>query len=476
MVSKRSLFPVIILLILFSCRSDRQAGLQESFTFSGRDLEEIKKDGKLSALIAYSGTSYFLYKGRPMGYEYELLQKLAEHFDLNLELKISKNLDLMLEELRTGEVDIVAHGLAITKDRQKTAAFTDYLYLTNQVLVQKKPENWEKMSYSERQKSLIKDPVELIGDTISVRKNSSYYTRLLHLSDELGGDIVIDSLQGNLSTDEIIKMVADGKIRYTIADSNLANINASFYPELDVSVPISNSQRIAWAIHPEASSLLDATNTWIRSHRKKAEFNVIYNKYFKNKRSFKRRVKSEFFSLNNNQISQYDAIIKSNADQIGWDWRLLASVIYQESRFINEARSWTGAQGLMQMLPATAAEMGVKNIMDATDNIRGGSKYLKKLFDQFNQIDDPIQRLKFTLAAYNCGLYHVKDAQKLAVSHELDRNTWDGQVDQMIIALSYPKNYNKDIIKYGYVNGIEPFKYVRQIFERYDHYTKFIAE
>ena len=459
MVTKKVVLPIIILLILFSCRSDRQTGKQESFTFSGRDLEEIKQDGKLSALIAYSGTSYFLYKGRPMGYEYELLQKLADHFELNLELKISKNLDLMLEELNSGEIDIVAHGLAITKDRQKTAAFTDYLYLTNQVLVQKRPDNWEKMKYSERQKSLIKDPVELIGDTISVRKNSSYYTRLLHLSDELGGDIFIDTLQGNLSTDEIIKMVADDKIRYTIADSNLANINASFYPQLDVSVPISNSQRIAWAVHPEASELLNATNTWIRSNRKKEEFNVIYNKYFKN-----------------NQISQYDAIIKSNAEQIGWDWRLLASVIYQESRFINEAKSWTGAQGLMQMLPATAAEMGVRNIMDATDNIRGGSRYLKKIFDQFNQIEDPIQRLKFTLAAYNCGLYHVKDAQRLAVSNELDENTWDGQVDQMILALSYPKNYNKNIVKYGYVNGIEPFKYVSEVFERYNHYTQFISE
>lgn len=437
---------------------------------------EIQSDGKLTALIAYSGTSYFLYKGRPMGYEYELLEKLAEHFGLELELKISKNLDLMLEELNDGGIDIVAHGLAITKDRQKAAAFTDYLYLTNQVLVQRKPDNWAKMSWSKSQQEMIQDPVELLGDTISVRRNSSYYQRLLHLSDELGGDIFIDTLDGNLSTDEIIKMVADGKIKYTIADSNIANINASFYHDLDVSVPISNSQRIAWAVHPDADGLLDATNTWIRAHRKKKEFNVIYNKYFKNKRSFKRRVKSEFFSLNNNQISKYDDIIKANANQIGWDWRLLASVVYQESRFINEAKSWTGARGLMQMLPTTASEMGVNNIMDATDNIRGGSLYLKKMYDEFGDIEDPNQRIKFTLAAYNCGLYHVKDAQRLAEADELESDTWDGQVDQMILALSYPKNFNKDIVKYGYVNGIEPYKYVTEVFERYHHYKQFISE
>ena len=466
---------LLALIMAFSCKSDKTdepSGRFESTEI--RDLGDIKSTGKLTALIAYSGTSYFLYKGQPMGYEYEMLQKLADHFELTLDLKIAKNLDMMLDELRQGNIDIVAHGLAITKSRQKIAAFTDYLFLTNQVLVQRKPDNWDRLSYKQKQRSLVNDPVQLIDQIVSVRKNSSYYRRLLHLSDELGDDIYINTLDGNLSTDEIIKMVADGQIKYTIADRNLANINASFYPVLDVSVPISNSQRIAWAVHPEAKELLNATNTWIRNHRKKTEFNVIYNKYFKNKRSFKRRVKSKFYSLNNNQISKYDAIIKKNAGQIGWDWRLLASLIYQESQFSNDANSWAGASGLMQMMPATAKELGVYNVRNAEDNIAGGTAYLKKMFDRFPEITDTVQRTKFAMASYNCGYSHVKDAQKLAELRSLDPLKWDGNVDQMILALSYPKNYNMDIIKFGYVNGIEPFKYVSQIFERYDHYKRFI--
>ncbi len=473
----KNLFAVLFLSLIFcfSCKSDKVKTLA-LLEPNKRDLADIKRDGKLKALIAYSATSYFLYKGQPMGYEYELLQRLAEHLNLELELKVSRNLDVMLDELRDGDIDIVAHGLAITKERQKVASFTDYLFLTNQVLVQRKPDNWDKLTYKQKQRSLVNDPVELIGQTVSVRKNSSYYWRLLHLSDELGDDIYINTLEGNLSTDEIIKMVAEGKIKYTIADSNLANINASSYPELDVEIPVSNSQRIAWAVHPDAKELLDATNFWIKNNRKQTEFNVIYNKYFKNKRSFKRRIKSNFYSLNNNQISQYDEIIKNNAAEIGWDWRLLASLIYQESRFINEAKSWTGAQGLMQMLPTTAAEVGVTNIMDAVDNIRGGTQYLKQLYDKFVDIEDPEQRIKFTLAAYNCGLYHVKDAQKLAEINKLDYRIWDDQVDQMIIALSYPKNFNNEVVRYGYVNGIEPYNYVNQIYERFDHYTRFIDE
>lgn len=466
---------LFVVLLGFSCRSDKAKLPFSRFdTYDIRDLSDIKKDGKLRALIAYSGTSYFLYKGRPMGYEYELLQRLADHFDLDLELTISKDLNLMLEELREGKVDIVAHGLAVTKDRQQIASFTDHLYLTQQVLVQRKPDNWDKLRWKDQQRALVNDPVQLIGDTVSVRKNSSYYMRLLHLSDELGEDIHIETLQGNLSTDEIIKMVADRKIKYTIADSNLAHINASTYPELDVEVPISSSQRIAWAVQPKATALLDSTNKWIRNHRKKKEFNVIFNKYFKNRRSFKRRVKSEFFSLNNNQISKYDEIIKTNAAQIGWDWRLLASLIYQESQFKTAAKSWAGAKGLMQMMPGTAEELGVNNVLNPKDNVAGGSAYLKKLYDRFPEINDTIQRTKFAMASYNCGYSHVKDAQKLAEYRKLDPNLWDGNVDDMILALSFPKNYNLDFIKYGYVNGNEPYRYVDQIFKRYAHYKQFI--
>ncbi len=378
--------PIIGVLFLFvffglGCNSKRQNTDEPQLTINivERDLEEIKKDGKLKALIAYSGTSYFLYKGKPMGYEYELLERLADHFEVDLEIKISKNLNMLLSDLIKGDVDIVAYGLAITSERKKIAAFTDHLYLTKQVLVQKKPANWRQMTLDDINKVIIQDPLELIGDTVSVRKNSSYFDRLTNLSKEIGGEIVIDTLEGNLSTDEIIKMVADDKIKFTFADKNLASINSSHYPILDIEVPVSSSQRIAWAVRPGSPKLLEATNIWLKKQRKESDYNVIYNKYFKNKRNFKRRVKSDFYSLNNHQISEYDDIIKANATKIGWDWRLLASLIYQESRFEPQANSWSGAEGLMQMMPATAEELGVNNRLDPQDNIRGGATYLKQL-------------------------------------------------------------------------------------------------
>ncbi|MBT8307197.1 MAG: transporter substrate-binding domain-containing protein [Maribacter sp.] len=459
-----------------SCNPNKSYKEQTATLPFSRDLTEIKKDGKLKVLLGYSGTSYFLYRGKPMGYEYELLQRLANHLQLELEIKISNNLDMLLTNLINGHADIVAYGLAITDDRKKIAAFTDYLYLTKQVLVQKKPANWRKMTLDNIKKSIVQDPLELIGDTVSVRENSSYFKRLINLSKEMGGKIIIDTLEGNLSTAEIIQMVADDKIKYTIADKNLANINSSYSPILDTNVPVSFSQRIAWAVRPNSPLLLEATNRWIKEYKILPEYNVIYNKYFKNKRGFKKRIKSEFYSVNTNEISQYDEIIETNAKKINWDWRLLAALIYQESNFKNEASAWSGAAGLMQLMPGTAEDMGIKDRLDPKENIRAGTKYLKILYDAFYDIKDSVQRIKFTLAAYNCGYFHVKDAQKLAAMNQLDPNVWDGQVDQMILALTYPQNYNKEEIEYGYVRGQEPYDYVIDIFKRYDHYLRFIDE
>ncbi|XOV91706.1 MAG: transglycosylase SLT domain-containing protein [Bacteroidota bacterium] len=439
-----------------------------------RDLTDIRKDGKLKVLTIYSSTSYFLYRGQTMGFEYELLKRFADYLDLELEIKIANDIDSLLFELNRGDVDLVAHGLTITSNRKEQVSFTDYLYLTHQVLVQKKPDNWRDMKWSEIERALIHDAIELIGDTVSVRKNSSYHERLINLSKEIGGEIVINPLPGSLSTDEIIKMVMDKEIKYTVADNNIANINASFYPDLDIEVPISFSQRIAWAVRSSSPNLLMATNKWLAEMKDSVDYYVIYNKYFKNERSFRQRVKSDFFSLNNNKISQYDDLIKKYAQQINWDWRLLASLIYQESRFQPEANSWADAEGLMQVMPSTADELGIRDISDPNQNIRGGTAYLGQLWDRFDMIPDSVQRIKFTMAAYNCGIHHIYDAQTLADEEGLDPKKWDRNVDEMILELSYPNVYNHPMVKYGYVRGVEPYTYVKQIFERFEHYSQFV--
>ncbi len=461
---------------LWSCeKGPRDSGKENGeFVFRGRTLEEIRESGRLRALTTYSGTSYFLYRGQAMGFEYELLERFADHLGVELEIVVSQNIDHLFDRLMEGDIDLVAHGITITSDRKERVNFTDYLYLTHQVLVQKKPDNWRNMKWSAIESELVHDAIELIGDTVSVRKNTSYYQRLVNLSGEIGGEIVIDTLSGNLSTDEIIKMVVDGKIKYTVADNNIASINSSYYHILDIDVPVSFSQRIGWAVNPGATDFLNVLNEWLKEMKEEVDYYVIYNKYFKNKRDFRKRIQSDFYSITNNRISKYDELIKENADTIDWDWRLVASLIYQESQFDPTASSWAGAGGLMQIMPAVAEELGVDNRLNPEQSIEGGTRFLKDLWDKFDAVEDSIQRIKFTMASYNCGYYHVLDARTLAEIKGLDPNRWDNNVEEMILKLSYPDNYNRPEIKYGYVRGIEPYTYVRQIFQRYEHYTQFI--
>mgnify|MGYP006288630769 FL=1 len=323
------LFTVSLLVFLASCGSDKETNgdRQDTIEEVALDLPAIKERGTLKAITYYSSTSYFLYRGRPMGYEYELLERLAEDLNLDLEIVIAEDLDKEIRMLKTGKGDIIAHGLTITQDRKQRITFTEPHTTTHQVLVQKKPDNWRQMKLHEIRQQIVSDPVDLIGKKVYVRKNSSYYKRLQNLEEEMGGDIDIVEMPGDLTTEDLIRKVANGEIPYTVADYNIAAINKTYNPDLDISVSLSFSQRLAWAVRESSPELLKAVNEWIAKMKKQTEYYVIYNKYFKNSKSYRRRVKSDFFSMESGRISRYDDLIRQYADSVDLDWRLLSSLI-----------------------------------------------------------------------------------------------------------------------------------------------------
>ena len=409
-----------------------------------------------------------------MGFEYELLSRLAKDLGLKLKITIAEDIDDLFDMLNNGEGDLIAYGLTITEPRNNLVSFTDYHYVTHQALVQRMPDNWRSLPGYKIDKQLISNTLELINDTVWIRENSSYAERLENLQNEIGAEIPIQHIEGNIPTDEIIRMVVDGEIERTIADYNIAAINKTYYPILDIDTRISFSQRIAWAVRKNSPKLLKAVNNWIAKEKKSDDYYVIYNKYFKNTRSYRGRIQSDFYSKNSNKISKYDDIIKENAAQLGWDWRFLCSQVYQESRFDPKAKSWAGATGLIQLMPATALEVGVSNNYDPKQNIRGGVKYLHRMRDEFETVEDSIQKIKFTLAAFNCGAGHVFDAMRLAEKNGKDPNVWDDNVEEYILKLKEKKYYLDDVVRHGFVRGREPYNYVRDIFLRYEHYKQFI--
>lgn len=440
------------------------------------DLPEIRKKGKLVAITSYGMTSYFLYRGQPMGYEYELLKRLAEHLDLELEIKVAYNMDQLTNMLNRGEGDIIAHNLTITQERQQYVNFTEHHTTTQQVLVQRKPENWRKMKVHNIEETLIRDPLKLIGTPVHVREESSYFERLKNLSNEMGGDINIQPIDGKLTTSEIIRKVAEGEIDYTVADRHIAELNDTYYDNLDVETALSFNQRLAWAVRKTSPELLQAVNDWISSMKNDVDYYVIYNKYFKNKKSFVARADSEFFSKKGNKISTYDELIKKYAEKIEWDWRLLASQIYQESQFDPKTKSWAGARGLMQVMPRTASQFGKYELYNPKQNIEVGVKFIQYVSDLYEDIEDPDERMKFILATYNVGQGHVADARRLAEKYGKDPDVWTDNVDKYILLKSYKEYYQDDVVKYGYCRGQEPYNYVTEILKRYKTYKEFISD
>jgi|TARA_B110000037_G_scaffold217266_1_gene277957 membrane-bound lytic murein transglycosylase F len=417
-----------LIFFIYSCPPVKEYELDKGKAETSKDLDIILKEGKLRVSTTYSETSSFLYRGQALGFEYELLQRFADYLGVEIEIVVANDINNLISNLNFGKVDLIAHGLTITKKRQKLVSFSDYIFLTYQILVQRKPLNWRKMKLHEIDRELIQDVIELDGKIVSVREKTSHMQRLKHLSLEIVGTIKIDRIDVTIATDEIIKMVVDGDITYTIANDHIASIVASYYPQLNVEVPISFSQRVGWVTRLNSPQLFGELNNWLEEFKKESDYYVIYNKYFKNERVFKKRNKSDFYSVNSDVISKYDDIIKSNSIKLDWDWRLTSVLIYQESQFKLGAKSWVGAGGLMQMMPAIAKEMGVKDRFDSADNVTGAPRYLGILWSRFDAIKDAIQRMKFTMAAYNCGYGHVRDAQTLADKKGVDRNIWDENV------------------------------------------------
>jgi len=440
------------------------------------DLDAIREKGVLTALTLNSSTSYCVYRGQAMGYEYELLKRFANHLGVELEIRIIPDVNAMFDLLNKGEGDIIACNLAITKDRLRLARFSEPYNFTRQVLVQRNPEGYETMNLDELNKKIVTGPIDLIGKKVYVNKSSSFFSRLKNLQNEIGGDIEIVPVPGYIDTEKLIKKVAAGDIDFTVADDNIARLNATYYPNLDISVQLSFPQQIAWAMRKNSPDLLAAVNEWFDEDRKKSVHAYIYSKYFKASKEQWDRFNSEYSSLKGNRISDYDEILKEYSKIIDWDWRLLAAQMYQESKFQEDARSWAGAFGLMQFMPATAAVYGIDTSSSPEAHIRAAILYISWLDDYWKErVFDPEQRMHFILASYNVGLGHVTDASNLALSLGYNPQKWEAHVAECILLKSQSEFYQADVVKYGYCRGEEPYQYVKKILAQYEHYKRVIS-
>ena len=428
-----------------------------------RTLQEIKASGYIRVLTRNNDTSFFIYRGHRMGFDYEVGKKLAQRLGIRVDMVITQGWNEMVPALLRGEGDVIAAQVTITEERQAEVRFAQPWGRTHEVLV------WKDGAPA------ISSPDQLAGKEVHVRGGSTYEATLKQLNTRLEKEgkapVQIKLLPGDLETDTILGGVSKGEYVYTVADDLLADIHAAYFDNLVVGPAVSSDRDLAWAVRPQDAKLAKEIDAVFHEMRKKPDFNILKKKYFEAQRDFKKRGKDKFYASETGTLSPYDPMVMKYSEQHGFDWRLVAAQIYQESRFEPKTRSWVGAQGLFQIMPATAKGLGIVDPTDPEQSVRGGLKYMEQLARHYEDVTDPIERYRFALAAYNSGFGHVDDARKLARRAGKDAAVWKN------VAYWLLKLMDKKIAastRFGYCRGTEPVDYVRHIDERYTGYAQLV--
>jgi len=458
---------LLVAIVFFSVVETKRKQKSETGAVKQNDLMKIRKSGILKSVVDYNSTDYFVYRGKPMGFKYELLKELSKELGVKLEISVINNLSETFQGVKNGRFDVVAKSLTVTKERSKLIDFTVPILQTRQVLVQRAKQKPGADS------TYIESTLQLAGKKIYIQKNTSFFKRLQSLSEEIGADITIveDSIFG---VEQLVAQVAKGNIDYTVCDENIAKLNKTYYSNLDVSLAISFKQNIAWVVPKGSTVWKSYLNNWITNFKKTKKYKYLYHKYFESVR-IAARMDDDLHSIKGGKISRYDKIVKKISAKYNWDWRLISAVIYQESRFNSEAGSWAGAYGLMQIMPSTAKRFGIEDISNPEQNIKGGVLFLNWINKQFvNSIPDSTQRIKFVLASYNIGLGHVMDAQRLAEKFGKNKTVWDDNVDFYLLNKSSKFYFKDPVVRFGYCRGEEAYNYVSRVLTTYSHYLNVI--
>jgi len=429
------------------------------------DFSQILQKGTIDVLTLSGSMSYFIYKGEPKGYEYELLSDFADSFHLKVNIHLAENETKLTEMLQKGEGDLIAYNIPITNEGKEQVLYCGREVINEQVLVQR----------ANKGDSLIKDVTGLIGKDVWVIHDSKYYRRLKNLNDELGGGIQIQTIEKDTVTvEDLIEMVSKGEIPFTISDADMAKLNKTYYNNIHIALKVGHPQRSSWAVRKTNPGLAAAIDKWFEQNQNAPRYKQIIKRYFE---MSKMPGDEPASTISHHEISPFDPFFKKYARQIDWDWRLLASVSYQESRFFTDRVSWAGAAGLMGLMPKTAETFGVPadQINDPEQNIKAATGFIKRLNRMFASIENEEERIKFIVASYNAGPGHILDAQALTAKYGKNTGEWN-DVEEYLKLKNQPEYYNDPVCKSGYFRGSETISYVQNVIERWNYYKEKVKE
>lgn len=428
-------------------------------------IEAYRMPDTLRVGVLNSPSTYFNYRGSELGYDYELIERLAKDSTRVVELKVAYNFPDLMQMLEEDSIDIVASPVPVTAEFKRLSLACGPKSVTSQVVVQKRAED------------MAKDVTDLVGRHVTVEKDSKFEYRLKNLNNELGGGIVIEPLERDtLVSEDLIKMVARGEILAAVVDSETAQLNLKDYPGLDASLHVSLDQESQWAVGVSNPDLAGIIDVWAKANETFEK--SLRDKYFGTAKLPAGLVQDSAMEISlelpsGKGVSPFDQAFRSAASSSRFDWRLIAAVAFVESRFKTDLVSWAGARGVMQVMPATARAMGFQpeSLANPDVCIRAGVKLLETLDKQLaSKIPDPEARIDFVLAAYNAGLGHIYDSIALARKYGLGGDRWSGGVEQAALMKSRPEYYRDPVVRNGYFRGRETIDFVKRVRATYESF------
>jgi membrane-bound lytic murein transglycosylase F len=427
-------------------------------------INNIKKKGYLTLITQTNSTGYFIYKDDTLGFEYDIIKAYAENLGVKLHVVNAVQHKNILKKLENKKGDIGVGGFVVTNTPNAEISYSVPYNSTEQVLVK-------------RNDTKSRTIFGANNDTnkIIVPENYPALDMLQNLAYESNGKLAITTKGDGVTTEDLIRMVASGDIDYTIAAKEVALVNKGYFDNINIEVSVTAPQDVAFCLRSKDKKLRANFDKWLEEFVNSKEYYDLYKKYFKINRNIEQPFLAESSDTGFIFISKYDILLQKYAKDINWDWRLLAALIWQESKFKPQARSWCGATGLMQLMPKTARRFGVMTFAEMNHperNIQGGTKYIAYLQKYWEKISDPAQKIKFILGSYNAGEGHVSDAVRLAKKYGYKTDVWDGNVEYFLLNKSKPQFYKDPVCKNGYCRGAEPYNYVKNIVKKYLAYSK----
>lgn len=419
-------------------------------------------------------TTYFTIQDEEMGYQYELLRLYSESSGMPIKLQVAPSLDSLHTLLATSQVHLSITPEAVTKEAQQMWRFTGPSIERAMVLVQRKPKNKDDSTY-------VHNVTELIGRPLYVLADSHYEQRLHNLGEQLGQELDIRYLSSETrSAEDLIAQVATDSIDYAIVDSELAHLAHTYYPNIDYKLSVGFAQRLRWLSSSEYEGLAQSIDRWALLAPQQPKARYIYKKYFElYKVPIAEEKRQDALDAQITQIipkghiSPYDNLFRSMASGLSFSWHLLAAIAYQESRFRADIVGWSGARGLMGIMPATGRAYGasIQDLLHPQESVRVALRCLADTERAFSKIESTEERLRFTLAGYNSGIGHIQDAQRLAKKYGDNPHLW-ADVQKYILLKSERKYYTDPVCRHGYLRGKETYRYAQEVYRRYKEYIQ----